>query len=90
MTSVVKVQVNNSLNKIQANWTCVEPQYGFKSFQETEKYWQKQSRQTDNKTIDRQDEAEQEEEEDQIQSDKNDETRKIIRRYGINCKSMNK
>ena len=36
-------------------------------------YWQKQSKQPENKTIDRQDEAEQREEEDQIQSDEHNE-----------------
>ena len=37
-------QINNSFNEIQANQTCVEPIPTFKSFQETEEYWQKQSK----------------------------------------------
>ena len=55
-----------------ANWTWVDlgnPSPKFRSFQEEEEFWQKQSKQTANKTIDRQDE----EEEDQIQSDGNEE-----------------
>ena len=60
---------------MQANQTCVEPRPRFKSYQETEEFCQRQSKLTDNKTIDRQDEEEEqeEEEEDQIHSDKNDE-----------------
>ena len=59
-----------------ANWTWVDlgnPRPKFRSFQEEEEFWQKQSKWTDNKTIDRQDEEQQQEEEDQIQSDENDE-----------------
>ena len=67
-------QINNSFNEIQVNQTCVEPRPRFKSFQDTKEYWQKQSKWTNNKAIDKQDEAEQqEEEEDQIKSDENDE-----------------
>ena len=65
-------QINNSFNEIQANQTFVEPIHRFKSFQEIEEYWQKQSKWTDSETKNRQDEAEQQEE-DQIQSDENDE-----------------
>ena len=72
-TSVVKGQINNSLNEVHSYWTCVVPRPRFRLCQEAEKFWQRQSEQTDNRTIDGPDEAEQQEEEDQIQSDVSDE-----------------
>ena len=60
------------LRKGLASWTWVDlgnPRPKFKSFQEEEEVWQKQRKCTENKTIDRQEE----EEEDQIQSDENEE-----------------
>ena len=68
-----------------SNWTWVDlgnPRPKFKSFQEEEEFWQRQSKQNNNKTIDRQDEIE--EEEDQIQSDENEE------RQGNHWKMKNK
>ena len=55
-------KTNNSFNEIMANQTYVEPRPRFKSSQEREEYLLKQSKWTENKTIDRQDEAEQQEE----------------------------
>ena len=46
--------LNYIKNKTQANWTCIEPRHRFKSFQEMEVYWKKQSKWTVNKTIERQ------------------------------------
>ena len=58
-----------------ANRTWIDlgnPRPKFRTFREAADYWQEQSQQTDNKTIDRQDKA-QEEEENPIQSEGNDE-----------------